>query len=304
LIRPVSFGFNPQTAGSNRFQEMPRDGAPPGVTQEKALLEFSALAKTLADLGIDVLIFDDTPAPHTPDSIFPNNWFSTHPDGTLCLYPMQAENRRAERRAEMISALRDGFDVKQVIDLTAFENENKFLEGTGSLVLDHQNRTAYACLSPRTDNELLKLWAEKMNFETVSFSAFDSDGQAIYHTNVLMCVGGQFAVVCLESVKNMGERERLRDSLSKSGHEVVEISLEQMQNFAGNMLQLSAKTGESILVMSQRAFDSLRPPQIETLSKYARLVPVDISTIETCGGGSVRCMIAENFLTQRVKISE
>jgi hypothetical protein len=300
LIRPLKFGFNAQTAASNSFQEIPKDGFDPGVTQEKALLEFSALAENLSDLGIDVLIFDDTPAPHTPDSIFPNNWFSTHPDGTLCLYPMQAENRRAERRNEIITTLENGFDVGRVIDLTGFETEGKFLEGTGSLVLDHQNRIAYACLSPRTNKDLLALWTEKTNFSVVSFAAFDFAGQAIYHTNVLMCVGGGFAVVCLESVRDAGERKSLRDSLSGAGLSVVEISLEQMRNFAGNMLQLFTKTGESILLMSLRAFDSLRPLQIETLSKYARLVPVDISTIEHVGGGSVRCMIAENFLKQKI----
>jgi hypothetical protein len=298
LIRPVRFGFNPQTAESNAFQNPACKELPPEERQARALREFSAVTETLTEADLDVLIFDDTPEPYTPDSIFPNNWFSTHPDGTLCLYPMLAENRRDERRSEIVATLQNKFDVSQTIDLSAFENDGKFLEGTGSLVLDHKNRMAYACLSERTNEELLKLWAKKMDFEIIFFSASNSEG-AIYHTNVLMCVGDDFAIVCLESAKDIGEREKLRDSLTGTGKKIIEISLRQMDNFAGNMLLLSNKAGKNILIMSQSAHDSLDPEQVEALSEYARLISVKIPTIELCGGGSVRCMIAENFLNPK-----
>jgi hypothetical protein len=299
LIRPARFGSNPQTAESNAFQQ-PAATLNLAVIEAKALREFAALTGALENAGVDILIFDDTCEPHTPDSIFPNNWFSTHPYGTLCLYPMMAENRRPERRADIIAALRERFDVRRIVDLTAAENEGRFLEGTGSLVLDQPNKIAYACLSPRTDAGLLNDWAKQMDFQPVSFSALDATAQAIYHTNVMMCVGDKFAVVCLESVSDNAERAALRTSLEQSGKEIVEISLEQMTSFAGNMLQLSNGSGGSILMMSQQAFDSLRQEQVDALAKYARLIAVDISTIETCGGGSVRCMIAENFLPAKM----
>jgi hypothetical protein len=297
LIRPARFGPNPQTAESNAFQQ-PAAEPDLAVIAANALREFAALTEALENAGIDILIFDAAAGPHTPDSIFPNNWFSTHPDGTLCLYPMMAENRRRERRADIIAALRERFDVRRVVDLTAAENEGRFLEGTGSLVLDQPNKIAYACLSPRTDTGLLNDWAKQMELQPVSFSARDATAQDIYHTNVMMCVGDKFAIVCLESVSDSAERAALRASLEQSGKEIVEISLEQMTKFAGNMLQLSTVSGESILVMSQQAFDSLCAEQINALEKYARPIPIDISTIESCGGGSVRCMIAENYLTQ------
>ena len=262
--------------------------------------EFSALANALTEAGVDVLIFDDTREPHTPDSIFPNNWFSTHSDGTLCLYPMMAENRRLERRGEIIQTLCEKFDVRRTLDLTGLENEGKFLEGTGSLVLDHKNRIAYACISPRTNEAALKAWAERMNFEVVSFAALDADGEAIYHTNVLMCVGDTFAVVCLESIPDAVEREDVHGRLTQTGKEIVAISLRQMNHFAGNMLLLQNNSNDHLLVISRQAHGSLDQAQIETLSRHARLVAVEIPTIESCGGGSVRCMIAENFLKTRI----
>ena len=299
LIRPVRFGFNPETAASNAFQKPDCANIAPEERQARALREFTAVAETLTEAGLDVLIFDDTSEPHTPDSIFPNNWFSTHPDGTLCLYPMMAENRRRERRAEIITTLQNKFDVRQTVDLSAFENDGKFLEGTGSLVLDHKNRMAYACLSERTNEELLKLWAKKMDFEVLFFSAVDTKGDALYHTNVLMCIGDDFAVVCLDSVKDDGQRKKLRDALTRTGKRIIEISPRQLENFAGNMLLLSNKAGENILIMSQPALDSLNAEQVAALSEHARVISVQIPTIELCGGGSVRCMIAENFLTAK-----
>ncbi|HEV7643265.1 MAG TPA: arginine deiminase-related protein [Pyrinomonadaceae bacterium] len=303
LIRPATFGFNPETAGSNKFQKA-AENADPGAIHEKAMREFSVLAETLENAGVDVLIFDDTHEPHTPDSIFPNNWFSTHSDGTLCLYPMMAENRRLERREDIIETLREKFEIREIVDLTSFENEGKFLEGTGSLVLDHKNRIAYACISPRTDEDALKIWAEKMNFDVVGFAAFDaggdSDGDAIYHTNVLMCMGDTFAVVCLESIPDAGERKNVQDKLTLTGKEIVEISLRQMADFAGNMLLLQNDSSDRLLIISRQAHGSLDPAQVETLSRHARLVAAEIPTIESCGGGSVRCMIAENFLKTKI----
>lgn len=300
MVRPAGFISNPETAGSNAFQTADGTLIDPEVAHEKALQEFDILAATLSESGVHVLIFDDIREPHTPDSIFPNNWFSTHPDGTLCIYPMMAENRRLERRDEIIETLGVKFDVRRTLDLTSLENEGKFLEGTGSLVLDHENRIAYACLSPRTNEDALNIWAEKMNFEVTSFAAFDSNGQAIYHTNVMMCVGDTFAVVCLESVADDSQRKTLRETLERTGKAIVEISPHQMNRFAGNMLLLRNKEGEYLLVLSQQAYGSLEQGQIEALAKYARLVAAEIPTIESCGGGSVRCMIAENFLKTKI----
>ena len=295
LVRPASFGYNPLTAESNAFQNRDYADADKQKIQESALREFSAMAEQLKNLGIEVLICDDAPEPFTPDAVFPNNWFSAHSDGTFCLYPMMAEPRRLERSADIINDLKKRFAVSRVVDLTDFEREGKFLEGTGSLILDHENRTTYASISPRTDEQVLDFWANAMNFEVVKFDAVDENGQAIYHTNVMMCLGDKFAVICLQSIKDESERQRVIDKLEKSGKLIVEISLRQMNEFAGNMLLLQNASGEKFLVMSKRAFDSLDQTQIETIESHAKLIAFDIPTIENCGGGSVRCMIAEIF---------
>jgi hypothetical protein len=299
LVRPARFVFNPETAGSNAFQTAGGSSVDPEAVQDKALREFDTLATALIKSGLDVLAFDDTREPHTPDSIFPNNWFSTHPDGTLCLYPMMAENRRLERSEKIIETLHEKFDVRRTLNLTGLEDEGRFLEGTGSLVLDHKNRTAYACVSPRTNEDALKIWAEEMNFEVISFAAFDTFGQAIYHTNVLMCVGDTFAVVCLESILDERDREDVYGRLIQMGKEIVEISLLQMNHFAGNMLLLQNSSNEHLLIISGQAYRSLNAAQKDTLNRHAQVVLADIPTIESCGGGSVRCMIAENFLTAK-----
>lgn len=296
MIRPVAFGFNEQTAGSNAFQQQ---GIDQQSVQQKARKEFDALVAALRDNGVNVVVVADTPNPHTPDSIFPNNWVSFHENGQVFLYPMQAVNRRLERRKDIIDMLKAQFAISVVDDLSHFETEQKFLEGTGSMVLDRQNKIAYACLSPRTDREVLAEFSEQSGYSTVEFHAVDSSGKAIYHTNVLMCMGEEFVVICLDSVTDGAEREILVDSFHITGKEIVEITMPQMNAFAGNMLELMNDKDEHLLVMSARAYHSLTSQQINSLEKYCKLIYADLSTIETNGGGSARCMIAEVRLPLR-----
>lgn len=293
MIRPVNFGFNEETAESNAFQQRNTDQQ---AVQDKALAEFDHFVKTLEHNGVSVTVVNDTPQPYTPDSIFPNNWVSFHNDGTVFLYPMQAENRRLERREDIIATLEDKFKVAHVIDLSRFEADHRFLEGTGSMVLDRENKIAYACLSPRTDKQVLDLFCEQAGYKAISFDAADKHGKAIYHTNVLMCVGSQFAVICADSIPNPHERITVLESLKSSQKEVITISFEQMNQFAGNMLEVKNNKGETLIVMSKNAFDALDGDQKSTLEKYGRLVYADINTIETNGGGSARCMMAEVHL--------
>ena len=293
MIRPVSFGFNEQTADSNAFQNRDADQQ---AVQDKALAEFDGFVNTLKENGVSVIVVDDTPQPHTPDSIFPNNWVSFHADGNVFLYPMQAENRRLERREDIISKLEDTFKVAHVIDLSRFEAENKFLEGTGSMVLDRENKIANACLSPRTDQEVLKLFGEQAGYQIISFEAADANGKAIYHTNVLMCIGSRFAVICADSIPNPHEKVVVLESLRSTQKEVIAISFDQMNRFAGNMLEVKNAKGETLIVMSQNAYQALDEEQRPALEKYGKLVYADINTIETNGGGSARCMMAEVHL--------
>jgi hypothetical protein len=293
MIRPVNFGFNEQTAESNAFQDK---NAEKTGANEKAQAEFDGMVNILRENGVDVIVVDDTPEPHTPDSIFPNNWVSFHNNGSIFLYPMQAENRRLERREDIINGLEDNFAVKHVIDLSRFEEENKFLEGTGSMVLDRENEIAYACISPRTDPGVLALFCEQADYKAVSFDAVDEKGKAIYHTNVLMCIGSKFAVICLDCIPNPHEKIMVKELLASTHKEIVDISFDQMNHFAGNMLEVKNKAGETLIVMSQSAYDSLLEEQKTSLGKYGKLVYADISTIETNGGGSARCMMAEVHL--------
>ena len=294
MIRPVTFGFNEQTAGSNAFQN--KLDAAGEELQARALKEFDGFVGLLRKNGVNVIVIDDTPLPHTPDSIFPNNWVSFHGNGDVVLYPMQAENRRPERRDDIIELLKEKFTVKQIINLSHFEATNQFLEGTGSMVLDRENKIAYACLSPRTDSEMLKIFAEKEGYEILSFSAIDESNQPIYHTNVLMCVGSRFVVICMDSVTNETEKKTLLNSFADTGKELIKISFNQMNHFAGNMLEVENLNGEKLLVMSQQAYRALNSGQLIRLEKYARIIYADINTIETIGGGSARCMLAEVHL--------
>jgi hypothetical protein len=293
MIKPVSFTFNTETAGTNAFQRSDEANA---SSQNLALSEFNSLVQVLKNNGIQVMVVDDTEQPFTPDSIFPNNWFSTHEDGTMVVYPLYAENRRAERRADIAQMISDNFTMNDILDLTPAENEGKFLEGTGSMVLDRDLRICYACLSPRTDKSLLVEFCNKMGYELIAFHALDEQKQPIYHTNVVMSVGDKFMVVCFESITNEEERHIIKQSTSK---EIIEITMEQLQNFAGNMLELINKDGEHVLVMSSRAYQSLTVQQITQLEKFARIIHAPITTIENLGGGSARCMIAEVFLSKK-----
>ena len=332
MIRPVRFSYNSQTAVNNAFQE---SGIPEELSQRQALKEFDAYVEMLRNEGIEVMVVEDTATPHTPDSIFPNNWLSLHSAEELAdagsnlpgsaapgaaapstahpgtaapcsrvvvLYPMFAENRRAERRQDIIEAL-TGADAPScasaaLLDLTYYEKRNLFLEGTGSLILDRNEHLAYACQSPRTCEEVLEEWSSKMGYDYFLFHAEDMNGNPIYHTNVMMSVGEQLAVVCLDAITDIEERMSLIELLEESDKEIVEISLEQMNEFAGNMLQLhTVKEGELkyIMVMSARAKDSLDQDQIDAIEKYCKIVAPDLEFIERNGGGSARCMLAEIF---------
>jgi hypothetical protein len=293
MIKPVNFGYNEETAESNAFQHKDRDQQ---EVQLKALHEFNNFVEVLRHNGVDVTVVDDNPQPYTPDSIFPNNWVSFHADGNVFLYPMQAENRRLERREDIISRLEDNFKIHHIVDLSRYEEENKFLEGTGSMVLDREHKIAYACLSPRTDKTVLDVFCEQSGYTSICFDAADEYGKAIYHTNVLMCVGSKFAVICLDSIPNPHEKFVVTDSLKSTQKEVIEISFEQMHQFAGNMLEVKSKDGDMLIVMSKTAFGALDYKQKSSLEKYGKFIYADIQTIENNGGGSTRCMIAEVHL--------
>lgn len=299
MVRPVSFGYNAQTAESNRFQQSPAADHSLDSIQEQARAEFDQMVAQLLAADVDVTVFDDLVDPYTPDAIFPNNWLSMHQSGRVILYPMMAPNRRAERRQDIIDSLLANYHVDEVIDLTHFEQEGKFLEGTGSMVLDRRYKIAYACLSPRTHLDVLAAFEKATGYELVTFVASDQNDAPIYHTNVLMCVGDIFAVVCLEAIKNPDERYKVREALEQTNKYIVEISLDQMQQFAGNMLLIRNKRGDKLLVMSSRAYHSLTEEQIHALDDYAELMHVDLTTIENNGGGSARCMMAEIHLPQK-----
>ena len=290
MVRPCSFGFNVQTASNNAFQ---RSGFESGA-QEAALREFDSFVALLRSHGITVDVIEDTPEPHTPDSIFPNNWFSTHSDGTLVLYPMFAPNRRLERKQSVMDHLIGTFDIRNIYDLTPYESKEKYFEGTGSMVIDREAGIVYACRSPRTDEDVLKEFCKLFDWDYFLFDAMDASGKAIYHTNVMMCVGTDLAVVCLESIRDLRVREEFLGLLGKK--DIVDISLEQMGSFAGNMLELQP-FGERkpLLVMSSSARKSLRQEQLRMIESHCDIASPDLRIIEANGGGSARCMLAEIF---------
>lgn len=293
MVRPKSFGFNSQTADSNAFQSNSADN--PQSIQEKAVIEFDKMVDLLRSNDIEVLVVEDEDQPEKPDAIFPNNWISFHHDGSVILYPMLAENRRIERTNPVLDTVKQHYSIGKIIDLTSYEAQNKFLEGTGSIVFDYVNKIAYACRSSRTDEFILKELIEKLGFNSIVFDAVDEEGQAIYHTNVLMCIGTDFVIVCLDTIKNEDDQERLLESFSNTGHKVIAISFEQMKLFAGNMMEVKSKSDESFLLLSQKAFLSLLPGQLDALSKFVEPISINIPTIELYGGGSVRCMVAGIF---------
>ncbi|KHJ37178.1 hypothetical protein PBAC_26210 [Pedobacter glucosidilyticus] len=293
MIRPVAFALNQQTLASNAFQDAQTEQE---EVQEKALKEFDAFVEVLKANHIHINVIQDTLEPHTPDAIFPNNWISFHENGEIFLFPMLAENRRQERRADIIESLKKHYQVKTLTDLSFYEKEHKFLEGTGSMVLDRENKIAYACLSARTHEDVLKEFCQRSGYEAIMFHAEDAKRIAIYHTNVMMCMATKFAIVCMDAVKDLKEQQIIKESLSKTGKLLIEISLAQMNQFAGNMLELQNTYGEHLLVMSRSAFKSLTSKQIQEIEQFVNILNVPLETIEKNGGGSARCMIAEVHL--------
>jgi len=284
------------TAESNVFQG--RSSAAPEDQQKLALREFDALVEVLRDARIDVIIVDDTPEPHTPDSIFPNNWVSFHGDGRVVLYPMEAPNRRTERRHEVIHTLDKefGFQVAEVLDLSVHEASGHYLEGTGSMVLDRTNRIAYACLSSRTQLDPLGDFAQRMDYDVVAFDAVDRNGVPIYHTNVLMNIGESVAAICDVAIAREDQRDAVLTRLKQSGHELLKLNFDQLDAFAGNMLELRNRDGDRMVAMSMRAWGSLSAAQRDTLRANGKVLTASIDTIEDSAGGSVRCMLAEIHL--------
>ena len=299
MIRPSRFESNPLTAKSNRFQG--KTSATPADQHAAALKEFDALVVVLRDHGIEVIVVDDTDEPHTPDSIFPNNWVSFHADGRVVLYPMEAENRRTERRADIVERLgaEHEFHVSELVDLSHHEADGHYLEGTGSMVLDRVNRIAYAGLSSRTQLDVLGDFAQRMDYEVVAFDAVDRDGIPIYHTNVLMNIGEQVAVICSEAITRDEQREAVLERISATGHGVVALTFDQLDAFAGNMLELRTNAGERLIAMSQQARKSLDDSQLAVLEENGKVLSAPIENIESSAGGSVRCMLAEIHLPRR-----
>ena len=291
MVRPAAFGFNEETAASNAFQ---KKGEGSG-TAAAARRETDAYIALLRENGISVIAAEDTEEPRTPDAVFPNNWFSVHDDGTLVLYPMLAENRRLEREPAVLEAVRANSDVRRTVDLTHFESEGLFLEGTGSMVLDRVNRIAYACRSPRTSGAVLEYLCLRLGYRPLVFDAAGRNGAQIYHTNVMMHVGSRIAVVCTEAIRDPVQRSAVIESLGNAGKMIVEISIDQMERFAGNMLELRSGDGEPCLVMSRTAHDSLSEDQTAALESEMKLIVPALDCIEKYGGGSARCMLAEIF---------
>lgn len=297
MIEPVAFGFNEQTAVNNYFQVQQE-----GNVQDKALKEFNDFVEKLRAKDINVITIKDTLEPKTPDSIFPNNWVSFHADGKVVLYPMFAENRRLERRDDIINQIKEQFEVTEVIDYSGAEKDNLFLEGTGSMIFDHDNKIAYGSVSLRLDEGLFRKFCSDFSFQPVVFHSYQTAGEErlpIYHTNVMMCVADQFVVICLDCIDDELEREKVIETIKNSGKELIEISEDQMQNFAGNMLQVQNKSGEKFLVMSESAYKSLNRDQVSAIEKYCEIIYSDLEVIETNGGGSARCMLAEVFLPKK-----
>jgi hypothetical protein len=294
MIRPAAFGSNPETAASNAFQSA---GAETARDAEFAMAEFDAVAEALERAGVQVIVVDDSLEPAKPDAVFPNNWLSLHHDGTAVLYPMLSPLRRRERRRDVIGVLESrGFAVNRILDLTGWESSDVFLEGTGSIVLDHHARVAFACESPRTNPRPLEQFAAELGYEPRMFRATGPAGEPVYHTNVLMCIGERFALACLDAVGDATQQRLLREGLEAGGRELVEIDRAQMGSFAGNALALEATDGTPLLAMSAAGWGSLSASQQRALERHGRPVTPPVPTIERVGGGSVRCMLAEVFL--------
>ncbi|SHI63664.1 citrulline utilization hydrolase CtlX [Flavobacterium haoranii] len=299
MIRPVAFRMNEQTAVNNYYQKV-LDNLTPATVNAKAQAEFDAYVEKLRSVGVNVVVVDDTLDPDTPDSIFPNNWISFHETGDVVLYPMFAENRRLERREDVLDILEEsGFQINEIMDYTSAEEDNIFLEGTGSIILDRANEIAYCALSPRADEELFIEFCEDFEYNPIIFEAFqtvEGERKHIYHTNVMMCIAETFAVICADCIDDKAERKMVLESLKNNGKEIILITEAQVNNFAGNMLQVRGANDERFLVMSNAAYQSLTKNQVTKIEKHCKIVYASLDIIEACGGGSARCMMAEVFL--------
>ena len=297
MVRPAAFGFNAETAANNYFQSNPDISKK--QLQQTALTEFDNMVQTLRSHNINVLVIEDTKEPVKPDAIFPNNWLSTSPDGTVAVFPMYAANRRTEKRDDILQQIAKDFVVKDVQDWSEYEVEGRFLEGTGSMVMDYENKMIYACVSERTSLSVLEKYAATNDYQAIVFLATDKNGMPVYHTNVVMAIGEGFCVLCEEAIEEEWELIAVRQLLESTNHTIIAINREQMHQFAGNMLQVKNNKDEKFLIISQTAFDSLRMEQRQMLEAYSTLLPVAVPTIEQVEGGSVRCMMAEVFLEKR-----
>ena len=299
MVRPASFGFNPETAPTILFQREITDANRREI-ERRARIEFDILAGRLKDAGVEVIIAEDKEELHTPDAVFPNNWVSFHHDGTVVLYPMFAPSRRPERRRDIIEKLQaSGYRVSRVIDLTHYEEQGQFLEGTGSVVFDHIDHCAYADISPRTSPGVLAYLCEALGYKPVTFEAVRENGEAIYHTDMTMSIGDRFAIFCPESIREAAERKRVFDSLKSTGREIIAIDLSQLAHFAGNVLQVQTSSGSSVLAISTAACLVLRPEQRDAIEKYTQIVESPLPIFEGIGGGSARCMMADVHLPKK-----
>tara|TARA_B100000524_G_scaffold5523_1_gene3677 strand:- start:10593 stop:11540 length:948 start_codon:yes stop_codon:yes gene_type:complete len=305
MVKPHGFDYNKQTAEDNHFQKG-GTGLSSAEIKRAALNEFEAFVKKISAKGIEVIVYDDLATKATPDAVFPNNWFSTHKDGTVYLYPMFANNRRKERRQEVLDLLtqEQGFSIDRIIDWSKYEDVGLFLEGTGSMILDRTNNIIYAALSERTSEELVKQYAQEIDSELVAFRSYHNAKQKevlIYHTNVMLCVAEDYCVICLECITDLTERKTVMDSLKKTNKAIVELSLGQLDHFAGNMLEAKNKANESFLIMSSKAYHSITSDQIAQIQQHSKIIHAPLTTIENYGGGSARCMLAEIFLPRQEK---
>ena len=297
MIRPAAFGFNEETAANNYFQSNPSTSKED--VQQNALIEFDNMVQILRNHSINVIVIEDTKIPVKPDAIFPNNWLSTSPEGTVAVFPMYAFNRRAEKRDDILQQLAAAFEIKNLHDWSEYEAEGRFLEGTGSMVIDHENKMIYACVSERTSLSVLEKYASANKYQAIVFLATDKNGMPIYHTNVMMALGEEFCVLCEEAIEEEWELIAVRQLLESTNHIIMPITREQMHGFAGNMLQVKNNNDEKFLILSQAAYDCLRNEQRQMLEAYSTLLPIAVPTIEEVEGGSVRCMMAEIFLEKK-----
>lgn len=301
MIRPASFGYNAETAVNNSFQTIGKKSDEEPI-KEQAQVEFDRMVELMTEAGVDVHVWNDSADPKKPDAVFPNNWFSTTPGGAMITYPMFAKNRRIEREEAILDYVEQQFHVERRYEFQHYEEQDLFLEGTGSMLFDHDAKIIYACLSPRTSIELLDKMSVLAGYEIIAFTSVDRGGQPIYHTNVMMALGVKEVIICLDSIPDEAEKLKVQEAIARSNRSIIDISYDQVEAFAGNMIQLKNQLEEPVLVMSKQAYDSLTELQVKELESTSAIVAPDISTIEKYGGGSARCMIAEIFLREREAI--